>query len=66
MNQQPHTTLPKSADREIARLANELIAEIGRYMLERGDGAFAVTVMRHDVVGLVAEYYPTAFRALSR
>ena len=60
------TTFPRAADRDIPKFANDLIAAVAKAMLEDGQSASLVAVMRRDIVTTICEYYPWAYRAKTR
>ena len=63
---QSNITFPHARDVDIPELANELIAAVARAMLEDGEPASLIAVMRRDIVTTVCEYYPWAYRAKTR
>jgi hypothetical protein len=57
---------PHAADAEIPELTNQLIAALARAMLNDGESAHSITVMRHSVMQEIAEHYPFGWRSLRR
>ena len=63
MTIQSNITYPKASD--IPDRANELIAAITKAMLEEGESASLVAVMRRNII-TICEYHPWAYRAKTR
>ena len=57
-------TYPKASD--IPDRANDLIGAIAKAMLDEGESASLVAVMRRDIITTICEYYPWAYRAKTR
>ena len=64
MTSHSNITYPKASD--IPDRANELIAAVARAMLDEGENASLVAVMRRDIITTICEYYPWAYRSKTR